>query len=86
MKIVRMNPLKSNTSSQGKTAAFFDIQTPDGIIIKGFRIVNGTNGLFISSPDEKGKDGKYYENVILPKEMKSTLEKLAIEEYNKIPK
>ncbi len=81
MKIVRMNHLKSN--SGGKTAAFFDIQTGDGITIKGFRIVNGSNGMFMSSPDEKGKDGKYYETVILPKEMKEKLEKAALEEYNK---
>lgn len=82
MKIVRMNLLKNNTGS--KTAAFFDIQTKDGIVIKGFRIVSGSNGLFVSSPNEKGKDGKYYETVILPKEMKDDLEKLALEEYNKM--
>ena len=64
MKIVRMNPLSNNGS--GKTSAFFDIQTSDGIIIKGFRIINGAKGMFISAPDEKGKDGKYYETVILP--------------------
>ena len=81
MKIVRMNPLKSDGS--GKTAAFFDIQTNDGITIKGFRLVNGSNGLFMSSPDQKGKDGKYYETVTLPKELKSELEKMALEEYNK---
>ncbi|OGU27588.1 MAG: hypothetical protein A2057_04880 [Ignavibacteria bacterium GWA2_35_9] len=81
MKIVRMNPLKSN--SGGKTVAFFDIQSKDGIVIKGFRIVNGSNGLFISSPDEKGKDGKYYETVILPKEMKDELQEMALQEYNK---
>ena len=81
MKILRMNPLKSEGS--GKTAAFLDIQTGDGIIIKGFRLVNGSNGLFLSSPDQKGKDGKYYETVTLPKEMRSELEKMAIEEYNK---
>ena len=81
MKIVRMNHLKSN--SGGKTTAFFDIQTDDGITIKGFRVVNGSNGLFVSAPDEKGKDGKYYETVILPKETKSNLEKIALEEYNK---
>ncbi len=80
MKIIRMNPLTNTTG--GKTAAFFDIQTDDGIIIKGFRIVNGSNGLFVSSPDEKGKDGKFYDTVILPKEMKDKLEKIAIEEYN----
>jgi len=84
MKIIRMNPLKSDAS--GKTAAFFDIQTKDGIIIKGFRLINGSNGLFLSSPDQKGKDGKYYETVTLPKEMKSELEKIAIEEYNKAQK
>jgi len=63
MKIVRMNPLKSDGG--GKTAAFFDVQTDDGITLKGFRLVNGNNGLFLSSPDQKGKDVKYYETVIL---------------------
>lgn len=81
MKIYRMNKLDSN--SGGKVAAFLDIQTDDGIIIKGFRLVNGSNGLFLSAPDQKGKDGKYYENVVLPKEMKEQVEKLAIDEFNK---
>ncbi len=81
MKIVRMNPIKSEGG--GKTAAFLDVQTEDGITLKGFRLVNGSNGLFLSSPDQKGKDGKYYETVILPKEMKSELEKMAIDEFNK---
>jgi stage V sporulation protein G len=81
VKIVRMNPIKSEGG--GKTAAFLDVQTEDGITLKGFRLVNGSNGLFLSSPDQKGKDGKYYETVILPKEMKGELEKMAIDEYNK---
>ncbi len=80
MKIVRMNKLQNEGG--GKTLAFFDIQTDDEIIIKGFRIVNGVNGLFVSSPDEKGKDGKYYETVILPKTMKDKLQIVALEEYN----
>ena len=77
-----MNPIKSEGG--GKTAAFLDVQTEDGITLKGFRLVNGSNGLFLSSPDQKGKDGKYYETVILPKEMKGELEKMAIDEYNKL--
>jgi len=81
VKIVRINPIKSEGG--GKTAAFLDVQTEDGITLKGFRLVNGSNGLFLSSPDQKGKDGKYYETVILPKEMKGELEKMAIDEYNK---
>ena len=80
MKIARMNKLDGNNS---KMVAFFDIETDDEILIKGFKLINGTNGLFISSPDDKGKDGKYYESVSLPKEMKSTVQKMAIDEYNK---
>ena len=81
MKIVRMNKLQQD--GNGKLQAFFDVQTNDGITIKGFRLVNGSNGMFISSPDEKGKDGKYYESVILPKEMKDNLQQMAIDEFNK---
>ena len=81
MKILRVNQVKNSTT---KTAAFFDFQTDDEIVIKGFRLVNGANGLFVSAPDQKGKDGKYYETIILPKEMKNDLQKLAIDEFNKI--
>ena len=80
MKIARMNKLENNNS---KMIAFFDIETDDEILIKGFRLINGNNGLFISSPDDKGKDGKYYESVTLPKELKNTVQKMAIDEYNK---
>jgi stage V sporulation protein G len=81
MKIVRMNSLPKD--GNGKLLAFFDFQTNDEIVIKGFRLVNGTNGMFISPPNDKGKDGKYYESVILPKQMKDDLQKMAIDEYNK---
>ena len=75
-----MNPLKG----ESKTAAFFDIQTEEEIIIKGFRIVNGANGLFMAAPDEKGKDGKFYDKVIVPKELKEKLEKMALDEYARL--
>ena len=81
MKIVRINPYQQN--GNGKLRAYFDIQMDDGIIIKGFRIINGQNGLFISPPTEKGKDGKYYESVIIPQEIRNSIQKIAIAEYNK---
>lgn len=82
MKVVRVNSLKANSSN--KTAAFIDIQTNEGIIIKGFKLINGTHGLFISPPNQKGKDGKYYDTVIVPKEAVDNLQKEAVEEYNKV--
>ncbi|MCX8009926.1 MAG: septation protein SpoVG family protein [Ignavibacteria bacterium] len=80
MKISRMNLFEGDS----KLAAFFDLQTEEGIIIKGFRLVNGTNGLFVSAPSEKGKDDKYYDNVIIPKELKDSLQSMAVSEYNKL--
>jgi stage V sporulation protein G len=80
MKISRMNLIKG----ESKTAAFFDVLTKEGLIIKGFRLVNGAEGLFLSVPDEKGKDGKYYDRVIVPKEIKDELERAAIEEYTRL--
>lgn len=81
VKIIRINPLQNSNNS--KTVAFLDIQTEEGIIIKGFRLVNGSNGLFLSAPNEKGKDGKYYDSVVIPKEMKDELQKNAIDEFNR---
>jgi DNA-binding cell septation regulator SpoVG len=52
MKISRLNPFDGTS----KTAAFFDIETEEGINIKGCTLVEGTNGLFVGVPSAKGKD------------------------------
>lgn len=80
MKIAKINPVRG----ESKTVAFLDVLTEEGIIVKGFRLVNGANGLFLSVPDEKGRDGKFYDKVIVPKEIKNELEKMALEEYSKL--
>ncbi len=80
MTITRMTPLQDGN---GKLLAFFDVQTNDGIVIKGFRLFNGSKGMFISAPADKGKDGKYYESVLLPRDLTDTLQKIAIEKYKK---
>lgn len=80
MTVERIFPINSNS----KIKAFFDVKTQEGIIIKGFKIIEGTNGLFASAPSTKAKDEKYYDDVIFPdKEMKEKLNTLAIEAYNK---
>jgi stage V sporulation protein G len=42
-----------------KTKAFVDIAIGD-FVVKGLRILRGEKGLFIAMPQEKGKDGKWY--------------------------
>jgi stage V sporulation protein G len=77
MKIGRMNPYEG----ESKTAAFFDLETDEGIIIKGFTLVKGPHGLFVSSPQSKGKDGKYYDKVVIPDELKKELNNIALKKY-----
>lgn len=80
MKISRMNPFEGS----GKTVAFFDLETEEGLNIKGFTLVEGSNGLFASAPREKGKDDKYYDRVYVPKELKEQLTEMAVEKYNEV--
>ena len=76
MKIERIN--KGNW---GKLRAFFDLKTSDGFIIKGFKIVEGINGLFVGMPSVQNKEGEYYDSVFADKDLRDELEKLAIREY-----
>ena len=76
MKIERMN--KGNW---GKLRAFFDLRTTDGFVIKGFKIVEGINGLFVGMPSVQNKEGEYYDSVFADKDLRDELEKLAIREY-----
>lgn len=81
MELKVINIRQSNTGSIVK--AFIDINYY-GLIIKGCRLVEGSNGTFIGYPGEKGKDGKYYD-IIYPDNitLKSNIEKVLIEEYKK---
>ncbi|MBI3991393.1 MAG: septation protein SpoVG family protein, partial [Candidatus Omnitrophica bacterium] len=42
-----------------KLKAFVDI-TIGGFIVKGLRVLQGEKGLFLGMPQEKSKDGKWY--------------------------
>ena len=77
MKIERMNK-----GSWGKIKAFFDLQTEDGFTIKGFKLVEGTNGLFVGFPSQKKADeDEYHDTVWADKEVKDQVIELAKREY-----
>jgi len=58
----------------GKTKAFVDVNINDAILIKGFRVVDGSKGLFIGMPGRQGSDGKWYNNIsLLDDDAKDTL-------------
>ena len=66
---------------ESKLKAFADV-TLGGIVIKGFSVVNGSNGLFVSMPRHQGKDGKWY-NTVYPttKELKAQLSEVVLTAY-----
>ena len=76
MKIERMNK-----GSWGKVRAFFDLTTTEGFTIKGFKIIEGINGLFVSMPSQKSSDGEYYDSTYSSKELRDELNQLALDAY-----
>ncbi len=64
---VRVFKLKNPS---GKMRAFGSVTIDDRIEIKGFRIIDGSNGRFVAPPQTKGKDAegndKWYDDVWFP--------------------
>ena len=68
--------------TDSKLKAFADVSF-SGMVIKGFSVVNGSKGLFVSMPRHQGKDGKWYDTVYpATKELKQQLSALILEAYN----
>jgi DNA-binding cell septation regulator SpoVG len=67
--------------TDSKLKAFADVSF-SGILIKGFSVVNGQKGLFVSMPRHQGKDGKWRETVTpTTKELKQQLAEIVLEAY-----
>ena len=78
LEVTRLHKLDGN----GSTKAFCDLSILDSLVIKGLRVVEGEKGLFVSMPQETGKDGKWYSTVIpLKREVKDEIERLVLEAY-----
>ena len=73
------------TSNGSALKAFVDvvIGQPGQLLVKGVRIIEGKEGLFVTMPQVSGKDGKFYPTVMcLDDSLKEKLEKVVLEAYN----
>ena len=77
MKIERINK-----GEWGKLRAFFDLRTNEGIVIKGFKLVEGINGMFVGMPSQKGKDDEFFDTVFMERETREELNQIAMDAYN----
>ncbi|MBU4252915.1 MAG: SpoVG family protein [Candidatus Omnitrophota bacterium] len=67
--------------TDSKLKAFADVAF-SGVVIKGFSVVDGQKGLFVSMPRHQGKDGKWYDTVTpSTKELKQQLSEVVLEAY-----
>lgn len=67
----------------GQLKAFADIVVGGLFAVKGFRVVDGKKGLFVSMPSEIGKDGKWYETFRpMTDAAKTELNKVILGAYN----
>ena len=78
IKVERIHKLEG----EGATKAFCDLLVLDTLLVKGLRIIEGKEGLFLSMPRQQGKDGKWYDTVYpVSKELRKGLEKMVVDEY-----
>ncbi len=69
---------------EAKLKAFASITFEDSFRVKGLRVVEGSNGLFVAMPSRKLPDGTF-EDIAHPltKEMKAIIEERVLAEYKK---
>lgn len=74
-------PIKGKDS---KVKAFASVTLDKAICITGIRIIDGSKGLFISFPQQKGSDEEYHD-VVFPvtKEAREGFSKKILEAYKK---
>jgi len=70
-----------NKGQWGKIRACFDLRTDEGLVVKGFKIVEGTSGPFVGMPSQKGRDGQYYDTIVAEADLKEEITRLAMEAY-----
>jgi DNA-binding cell septation regulator SpoVG len=72
--------------NSGSLLGFVTIITAEGFEMKGFKLIDGPNGLFVASPSVKGTDNdgndKYYDQVWIPKELNQELLELVSNEVD----
>lgn len=81
---VQMNKVKNSESS---LKAFANITIDDEFVVKGFKVVEGKKGTFVSCPCTKDDDGNYYDDAFpITQECREYLEEVILNKYMKMDK
>lgn len=68
---------------EGTLKAVCDLIVGERFLIKGLRVIEGKQGLFVSMPRQQWKDGKWYDTVrTLTKDAKAEVGRVILEAYH----
>ena len=68
-------------SGRSSLKAFADVIIGQ-VLVKGVKVADGKNGLYVSMPSAQGKDGKWYPSVMLLEDsLKEELQTTVLEAY-----
>jgi stage V sporulation protein G len=69
---------------EGSLRAYCDITLANAFLIKGLRVIEGKNGLFVSMPRQQAKDGRWFDNVRpLSKTVKEEIDEVVLDAYRR---
>jgi len=78
IKVSKIFKVQGNSSLKAYATVVLD----DKLLLKGVKVVEGKNGLFVAMPQQQGKDNKWYETVtFLTKEGKEALQVAVLKAY-----
>ncbi|MFH1836656.1 MAG: SpoVG family protein [Candidatus Omnitrophota bacterium] len=67
----------------GSLKAFCDLLIVDTFVVKGLRIFQGKEGLFVSMPQQQGRDGKWYDTFYpVSADVRKDIQKRVLSEYS----
>lgn len=80
VEVLRLHRLNGDSTLK----AFADVSFAGVFIVKGLKVVEGENGLFVGMPSRKGRDGKWHDIAYpLTKEFRDMLNELILQAYER---
>lgn len=83
---ISCEPKNVRLMDKGSTKALASITLDDAFVVSGLKVMNGSNGLFVNMPSQKGTDNdgnvKYYDTAFpLNKELRGEINNVVLDAY-----
>ncbi len=68
-------------NGDGKLKAFADVKFADSLVVKGFCVMQGSKGVFVSMPRKASKDGRWFDTLEIDESLKKLLQEKVLKAY-----